>query len=299
MAGILLMLMAISAPARSAPVQVPFDFSRSEIGVEVMIKGTPLYVLIDTGVDPSVIDRSRAEALGLEIDKGDGGEASGFGEGKGQAVFPAKIAGLTIQGRGYGPIDALASDLSALSTHYGRKLDAVLGYSFLSDKIVMIDYPRRNLAILDDAAEAAAMTGSCRTRWSTGFETVDGFPILQDFRFGTLAGPISIDTGANGGIGLYQQALDLPGLRDALVEKGAIVHNGARGSSKASAYAIAVPVGFGPFRLPAGQVASLHPIRGSAGGPIANIGNPLFAAMKVRMLLDYRARTMTFYGDCR
>ncbi len=30
----------------------------------------------------------------------------------------------------------------------------------------------------------------------------------------------------------------------------------------------------------------------------ANVGNKLLAAMKLRLLLDYRGKTMTFYGDC-
>ncbi len=32
---------------------------------------------------------------------------------------------------------------------------------------------------------------------------------------------------------------------------------------------------------------------------IANIGDKLFAAMKLKMLLDNKSRLTTFYGDCR
>jgi len=39
--------------------------------------------------------------------------------------------------------------LSALSAKYGRRLDAVIGYSFLRDKIILIDYPGRTLLLLD------------------------------------------------------------------------------------------------------------------------------------------------------
>jgi len=37
---------------------------------------------------------------------------------------------------------------------------------------------------------------------------------------------------------------------------------------------------------------------GSDSTRVANVGNALFAAMKLKMLLNYRGRTMTFYGDC-
>jgi hypothetical protein len=59
-----------------------------------------------------------------------------------------------IHGRRFRPFDALATDMNALSGHYGRKLDAVLGYGFLSDKIVLIDYPGRTLSIFARAVEA-------------------------------------------------------------------------------------------------------------------------------------------------
>jgi hypothetical protein len=58
-----------------------------------------------------------------------------------------------------------------------------------------------------------------------------------------------------------------------------------------------VPVGFGPFSLPAGQTVSL---RGTTpDGRAANVGNKLFAAMKLKLLLDYQSKRITFYGDCR
>jgi hypothetical protein len=38
----------------------------------------------------------------------------------------------------------------------------------------------------------------------------------------------------------------------------------------------------------------------SAHSPIAEIlGNKFFASMGLKMMLDYRHRTMTFFGDCR
>jgi hypothetical protein len=55
------------------------------------------------------------------------------------------------------PLDALASDTAVISAHYGRKLDGILGYSCLSDKIVLIDYPHQTLGILDHTNDAAPM----------------------------------------------------------------------------------------------------------------------------------------------
>jgi len=99
----------ISSPVVAAPLSVPFDFSRGAIGLDVTIGGQPVYLMLDTGVDPSVIDIDRAEALGLKIDRGVSGEASGFGDAKSASVFAATISGLAIGSRDFGPVDALAS----------------------------------------------------------------------------------------------------------------------------------------------------------------------------------------------
>jgi hypothetical protein len=60
-------------------LRVPFDFSQSEIGIDSTVNGEPLYILFDTGVDPSVIDLKSAEALHVKIERNAGGQVSGFG----------------------------------------------------------------------------------------------------------------------------------------------------------------------------------------------------------------------------
>jgi hypothetical protein len=289
-----------TAPALTpAAVVVPFDFARFAIGLDVTVKGRPLYMLLDTGVDPSLIDLDQARALGLPVDRHDGGEASGFGAGKGATVFPSRIEGLAIGGRGFARFDALASDMRGISTAYGRRLDGVLGLSFLQDKAVLIDYPHRRLAIFTRAGEAASTVGTCRLRWSVPLRTVEGFPVIPGFRLGAAAAPVSFDTGANGSIGLFRSALELPGVRAAMTERGTVEHTGARGAATGKGYVFDAPVGFGPFTLPPGQPATLHAEAQSVHTRVANIGNRLMDAAHVQVLIDYRGRALTFYGDCR
>jgi hypothetical protein len=288
-----------AAPVVAAPLEIPFDFSRMELGVEVSIKGKLLYAILDTGVDPSVIDLADANALGLKVDRKDSGEAGGFGEGRGATVSPTMIEGLTIRGRRFPAFEALAADMALLSAHDQHKLDAVLGYSFLSDKIVLIDYVAHTLAILDGPRDAEAIVRNCQTRWGIPLKTFDSFPVIPGFRFGKASGPVTLDTGSSGGVGLFGTALDLEGLRASLVDQGASVRRGARGDSKVENYILNEPVGFGPFILPAGQKVFVHNQQGSSSARVANVGNTLFEGMKIKMLLDYRTRAMTFYGGCR
>ena len=159
----------LAGAAAAKPLVVPFDFSRAEIALDVTVKGTPLYVLLDTGVDPSAIDLGRADALHLKVDRGSGGEASGIGNAKHVEMYAATIDGLAVGGRSFPPIDAAASDFGVLSAHYGRKLDGMLGFSFVKDKIVLIDYPAHTLSLLDRVGDAAPLARACRTRcWYDG-----------------------------------------------------------------------------------------------------------------------------------
>jgi hypothetical protein len=298
--GLALLGVSISTVATSQkPLTIPFDFSRSTIGLDVTVRSKPLYLLLDTGVDPSIIDLNRAEALGLKIDRQNGGDLSGFGDAKGATAFPASIDNLVIDSHSFAPFDALTSDMTALSANYGHKLDGFLGYSFLVDKIVLIDYPRQTLSILNQTADAMPLVETCRTHWTTPLRTVESFPVITNFRFGAAKGRIALDTGSNGGIALYQSALNLKGVRAALSEKGSATFGGFRGVSKGKSYTFNASIGFGPFTLPPGEVVTIRNVKGSKGTRVANGGNALFAAMKLKMLLNYRARTMTFYGSCR
>ena len=298
----ILLLVMLPAVCASAPLRGPtttsFDFSKTTIGVDITVKGRPLHVILDTGVNPSVIDLATAETLGLKIDRGDASEASGFGDGKGATIFPTEIEGLAIKGTRFGKFEALATEMGGLSSALGRKLDGVLGYSFLSDKTILIDYPASKLSILSRASEATALTKGCATRWTTPLKTVDSFPVIPDFRMGDAKAPVSLDTGSTGSIGLFQSALELPGARDALTEAGTITRTGARGEAKSKRYSFNAPVGFGPFTLPAGQIVTTYSEAGSTDTRVANVGNKLLAAMKLKLLLDYRGKAMTFYGDC-
>jgi Aspartyl protease len=283
----------------AAPPSVPFDFSRGVIALDARIGAQPVTIMLDTGVYPSVIDINRAETLGLKIDRAAGGEASGVGDAKSAVAFPTTIIGLSIASRNFGPIDAATSNLSVVSQAYGRQLDAILGYSFLKRQMVLIDYRNKTVLLLNRVTEATPTIRSCRRHLNLPFQTLtdDNWPIIPKFRFGTVSGPVTIDTGSNGGIGLFERALALPGLRPSLIEIGEEEHAGFRGTEKSKAYTLNESVGFGPFTLPPGQAVKVGKTS-ATDQRVANIGNRLFAAMNLKVLLNYPAKQLRFYGNC-
>lgn len=288
------------SPALAAPLEVPFDFSRGAVGVNVMVRSAPLFALLDTGVDPSVIDAVRAKTLGLKVDLKSGGEVSGTGNSASAIAYPTTIDSLAVAGRPFAPIEALAADLNAISGGYGKPIDAVLGYSFLRDKTVLVDYARRRLEISSRPGELTPLTRGCRTHFTLPLQFLgsDNTPIIPAFRFASATGPGTLDTGSNEAVTLFPRALALPGVRAALVQKGEVTSAGARGQGTSKTYVLNGPVGFGPFSLPAGQVVKVGQPQGDGDMRVANLGNPLFSALKLEVLLDYRSKRITFYGRC-
>lgn len=281
------------------PLSFSFDFSRSAILLDAAIRGTPLHVFLDTGVSPSVIDMARAKALGLKIDAV-GGEASGDGNAKHAIVYPTSIDDLSIGGHDFGRIDALTLDMKDINRVYGRPVDGILGYSFLVGKITLIDYPAHRITIFDNEAEAAQRLAQCRKVWRTPLRSFrdDHIPVVE-LGIGSARLPLSIDTGSNGGIELYQRALDKRPVKSALVESGAATSTGGRGAYTVKVLQLNAPIRLGPFTLPAGQTVTLSDKDGSAKTRLANAGNKLFASMQLKLVLDYREHQLGFFGDCR
>jgi len=293
--------LAAAGPAvpQAHTVVIPFDFSRHVIVPEVSVHGVPLHMFLDTGVSPSVIDTARAKELGLKVDYAAGGEGSGSGNAKHVMAYPTSIDHLTIGGRPFGSIVALAADQSEISKAYGSRIDGTLGYSFLSGRLVLVDYAARTLTISGRIADLAPQLASCGKAWRVPLRSFPGDEIpVVEMRIGSTRLPVSIDTGSNGSIELYKGALDLPGVKAALVKTGTQQETGARGGYVVDTFALNVPIHLGPFALPPGQSVTLRNYQGSPETRMANVGDKLLANMQIKLLLDYRDKRIGFYGGC-
>lgn len=295
-----LAIAAFSGTAVASPLAVKFDFSKHVIGFDVTVKGAPLFALLDTGVEPSIVDLARADALRLPVERAQGGEGSGFGSRKAEA-FPATIRGLAIDGQAFGDIEALALDNSALSKGYGRAVDVVLGYSFLKSRAVLIDYAATTLTLLSGATQAQGLTRSCAKHYTIPlvFLGDNHWPVISQFHIGSVAADVTLDTGSSRFIGFFQRAVTVKGIRDALKVTGTNFGASVGGEFTSRTATLGVPVGLGPFGLPAGESVSLLPNNGQSDSVLANLGNPIFAAMTPKLLLDYAGGRISFYGACR
>lgn len=291
-------VLTLTGPASAAPVTIPFDFSHQAIAVTATVKGKPLNVLLDTGANPSVIDLARATALGLPLNRRGAGQGNAEG-GQTMLAIPTVIPAPNMGGHDLKSVEALAVDLSPISKTYGRAVDGVFGYSFLSSNTVLIDYLSRTLTIRAGGS-GPDLAPHCRRRYDIPFTSNDNdqFPVVRNFRFGGVEAPVTLDTGSSRMIGFYRSASEIPAIRNAL-----IVRDSGGGSSFGGSYTtrnaiLKIPFGIGPFVLPAGQEVSVMPGNGIPGKRIANAGNGFLAALKAKLLIDYPNKRLALFGDC-
>lgn len=112
---------ACGQPRQRQPVpEAPFELIQNQVVVQVKVAGKgPFSMLVDTGTDLSVIDSAMAREVGLAT---------------GRPVF--EIGNLTVK-----DLTAGTLDLAKQSERLGRPIHGVLGYSFMKDRIIQIDYP--------------------------------------------------------------------------------------------------------------------------------------------------------------
>ena len=194
-------------------MQVPFEFVRNEIILQVKVDGKgPFNMMLDTGTDPSGVDLATAKTIGLKLSS-DGVPVSGGGSGKNVAYatkFPLlEIGGLTAKN-----VEALALDLSKVSERLGKPLHGVLGHSLLNRRVVQIDYPHHVVRFYTQSPFAkAARQANTATHTVLSFRYHDNILVDDVYVNGKkLIG--NLDTGSSGSFNLTPAAVAYLGLED-------------------------------------------------------------------------------------
>ena len=198
---------AVPILAQSHTIEVPFEYFKNELLVEVMIDGKgPFTMMLDTGTDPSAIDLATADAIGLGRSS-KGHTASGGGTQKNLA-FACKLKNVEVGGLRAASLDAAAIDLSAVSERLGKHLDGVLGHSLLNKRIVQFDYPHSVVRFFDHAPPVAAGASTMKFRY------VDNV-LIDNVWINGVKATANLDTGSSGMFALTAEAVTRLGLTDA------------------------------------------------------------------------------------
>jgi hypothetical protein len=192
--------MVVSATvARAQPVHdaidVPFDLNANHIYLRATVNGSrPLWFLLDTGAEMSVVDSTVAASVGLTSvgsatarGSGEGTMKAGFAQGVTLAVGRAVAKGQTV----------VTLPLDALEPIDGRSIDGILGHDFIASFVVTIDYSQRRVSFRDPARfDSATIPAGERVPIEIvgGIPRIHGTVVLPGAE--TIDGVFTVDTGS-------------------------------------------------------------------------------------------------------
>jgi predicted aspartyl protease len=197
-----------------APVEVPFEFVRNQIVVQVKIGGKgPFTMLVDTDTDPSAIDTATARELGLQAGA-KGSTASGGGTDA-TVVYPTKLPAVELGSIVAREVPAATIDLSKLAGKIGKPIQGVLGYSFLKDRIIQIDYENSKLRFFAESPYPQIQLGpNTVNRISLPFRREDGDVLIDSVFINNEKMRATLDTGSSGTFSLTPEAVAVLALED-------------------------------------------------------------------------------------
>ena len=169
-------------------------------------------MLVDTDTDPSAIDLATAKELGLGLDSRS--YAATGGGTQAQTVQPTRLPTVELGTIVAREVAAAAIDLKKLSAKLERPIHGVLGYSFLKDRIIQIDYPASKLRFYTESPYAGIQNQpNTVNKIAMPFRYDNGVLIDSVFINGQKL-KATLDTGSSGIVALTPEAVAILGLED-------------------------------------------------------------------------------------
>jgi predicted aspartyl protease len=207
---LLLTVSSAHAGGKQQVVEVPFDFYKNEIILQVKVNGKgPFNMLLDTGTDPSGIDLTTARDIGLKLHPL-GKPASGGGTDV-NLTYYTELPLVEVSGFIVKDVETLAIDLSKISERLGKPLHGVLGHSVLNGRIVQIDYPNRVVRFYSQPL--FSKTANTPNRSMLSFRYADNV-LLDDVFVNGRKVVGNLDTGSSGTFNLTPATVGYLGLEE-------------------------------------------------------------------------------------
>ncbi len=288
------MLCGTSAFAQSgkASVEVPFEFVANQIIVQAKIGGKgPFNMLVDTDTDPSAIDSATAKELGLDVGV-KGSVATGGGTEK-NVVYPARLPTVEVGAITARDVLAATIDLAKLSDKIGKPIQGVLGYSFLKDRIIQIDYPNSKLRFFAESPYARmALAPNTVNTIAFPFRREDGEVIIDSVFINNEKMRATLDTGSSSSFSLTPEAVAILGL-DEQADGGKTGNSVGYNGESANKMGLLKSVRLGRFALESVPATLWLPNTGHDKKTFqVNIGNAFFEDFIVTF--DFRAKIVVF-----
>jgi predicted aspartyl protease len=176
-------------------VSVPVEVYQHHVFVRVRVNGSePLSFLLDSGAGATVIEKRRADALGLKSE----GKLGAHGVGGSADYSLGRLDSLMVGGAVLRRQNVVIMALPDIGDVLGRPLDGILGYDFISRFVVTIDYSHQVVTL----TEPGAWTAPAGAR-AVPLELLQNVPVVQASCDGRYAGRFVVDTGNNSTVLLH------------------------------------------------------------------------------------------------
>lgn len=189
----LLFATTLPPPPAQLPVRMlSFELHQGSIWMPVRVNGSrPLWFELDTGSSLDVVDRTRAEQLGLPIEERGYESNAGVGDGMTRMATAPRVA-LDIAGLPVTAERVEVLDLVPIARGKPHRMDGMLGAPLIERFVVKIDYEAQRMTLYDpirfvydgpgEVLPLRPLAGSLRP-WTVRAEVVVGLaePIEGDF----------------------------------------------------------------------------------------------------------------------
>jgi hypothetical protein len=289
----------ISFASGVAATNIPFELYANVIFVQARVNGSaPLSFIFDTGAGINVVNASRA--AGLSLARADVGVNA---RGTGGTVEGSLATGATVELPGVKALGQRIAvlPLDSLEPHVGRRVDGILGYDFIKEFVVVIDYEKSVMSFHDPRAFRYRGRGAVvpvGLRGGTPFVTTTIDLTGTD----SVAGEFEIDTGSDGALGIYDYFAKAHGLRRRLPRTSAPQKGMGVGGETSSVEARVRDFRLGRFRLENPVVSLSEDDNEEGGRPKYDgmIGTEVFR--RFRLTIDYARNRLIlepnrFFGE--
>jgi len=283
---------ATNAQPQKPPVEVPFEFVHNQIVVQVKIAGKgPFNMLVDTNTDPSAIDEKTARELGFSIGSS-GAPASGSGT-EVNPTYPTTFPMIELGSVTAKQVAAATIDMSKISARIERPIAGVLGYSFLKDRIIQIDYGNLKLRFFAESPyPRIQMAPNTVNTIAMTFRREEGDVIVDSVFVNNEKMRATLDTGSSGSFSLTPEAVALLGLEDDAAEAKTETSVGYNGQYEQK-NGILKSIRMGRYSAESVQASFFAPKTGHDNRPWqVNIGNAFFQDFV--MTFDFKDKIVVF-----
>ena len=266
-----------------AALRIPFELYANVILVRARVNGSaPLWFLLDTGANGSLIDSRHARRLGLRrlgaVDiKGMGGSVAGSYMGGANFGLP----GVRVFGR-----KVFSMPLSPLFARFGRRVDGVIGYDFFKLFVVEVDYAAKTINLYDPRSYEYKGAGEV-----VPFTLRDGHPYAR-VRLGfegdrAVEGDFEIDTGSDGSLAVNRPFAERHRVLELLPEASAAKTGAGAGGETSYVESRVREIGLGRFTFERPVVTFSRDTEGSGADEKSDgqLGGEIFRRFKV--VFDY------------